>query len=145
MPSHNLDTFRKDHQAFNKRDFDAILKTIREDALYHDHARGQTYKGREGFREFLQGWVSAFSNAEVTKPIYHDAGNIVIAEFIGRGTNDGPLGPVPETGKQMNLPMCEVLRFDEKGMITAGGIYYDQLSLMAQLGHSDLQVGAAVG
>jgi len=145
MPSQNLNTFRASHQAFNNRDFDALLKNVREDVTYHDHARDHTFKGHAGFREFLEGWASAFSDAEVTKPKYIDAGNVVIAEFIGRGTNDGPLGPLPETGKRMNLPFCEVVRFDEQGRIAECGIYYDQVSLMTQLGHTELPMKAAVG
>ena len=38
-----------------------------------------------------------------------DAGDTVVAEFTGRGVNDGPLGPLPASGKQMNHPFCEIL------------------------------------
>ncbi len=107
-----------------------------EDLAYHDRALGATFTGRDGFREFMQGWVTAFSNAEVSEPNYIDAGDRVIAEFIARGVNDGPLGPLPKTGRQINLHMCEVMRFDDKGQIVSGNIYYDQLSMMTQLGHA---------
>lgn len=145
MASKNLETFRAAHHAFNNRDFDAVLNLMAEDFTYQDRARGVTFRGRSGFREFMQGWVTAFSNAEVSEPKYSDAGTTVVAEFVGRGTNDGPLGPLPKTGKHMKVPFCEIMRFNEKGQIASGAAYYDQLSIMAQLGHAPPAEAAAAG
>ena len=145
MASKNVETFRAAHQAFNRRDFDAVVRAMAEDVAYHDQARGATFDGRDGFREFMQGWVTAFSNAEVSEPTYIDAGDRVIAEFICRGVNDGPLGSLPKTGRQMNLYICEILRFNDKGQVVSGRLYYDQLSLMTQLGHAQPATAAAAG
>lgn len=136
MSVNNVETFRAAHQAFNRRDFDGVVRSMTDDFTYRDHARGVTFTGRDGFREFINGWVTAFSNAEVFQPIYIDGGNVVVAEFTGRGVNDGPLGPSPATGRQMNLQFCEVIRFNDRGQMVSGGAYYDQLSMMAQLGHA---------
>ena len=136
MASKNVETFRAAHQAFNKRDFDSVVKPMTDDFTYRDQARGVVFNGRSGFKEFMQGWIAAFSNAEVTKPTYIDAGQTVIAEFVGRGTNDGPLGPLQKTGKDMTISFCELMTFNDKGQIVSGGIYYDQMSMMVQLGHA---------
>jgi steroid delta-isomerase-like uncharacterized protein len=143
MSSTNVERFRAAHQAFNRRDFDAIVNMMAEDFTYRDHARGITFNGRDGFREFMQAWVTALSNAEVYEPTYIDGGDVVVAEFIGQGINDGPLGPFPKTDKQMILDFCEMMRFNDEGQIVSGGIYYDQLSMMTQLGHAG-HVEAAV-
>jgi steroid delta-isomerase-like uncharacterized protein len=145
MASKNVETFRAAHQAFNKRDFDAVANAMTEGVVYHDRARGVTFEGRSGVKQFLQGWAAAFSNAEVAEPKYSDAGNTVIAEFVGRGTNDGPLGPWPKTGRTMRLPFCEIMTFNEKGQIASGGIYYDQLTMMIQLGHAKPAEAAPAG
>jgi len=145
MASKNVETFRAAFQAFNRRDFDAVLRVIAEDAIFHDRARDVTFKGRNGFREFMQGWVTAFSNAEVVEPKFIDAGDIVVAEFIGRGLNDGPLGPLPPTGKQLSLHFCEIMWFNDGGQIVSGAEYYDQLSMMVQLGHALPAQAAAAG
>ena len=135
MASRNAETFRALHQAFNRRDFDSVVGAMAEDVVYHDRARDVSFNGRNGFREFIQGWATGFSNAEVSEPTYLDAGDTVVAQFVGRGVNDGPLGPLPSTGREMNVHFCEFMRFDEEGQIVSGGIYYDQLSMMTQLGH----------
>ena len=145
MASRNVETFRAAHQAFNKRDFEAVVNAMTEDVVYHDRARGVTFEGRSGFRQFMQGWVAAFSNAEVSEPKYSDAGNTVIAEFVARGTNDGHLGPLPKTGRTMSVPFCEIMTFNEKGQIASGAAYYDQLSIMIQLGHAQPAEAAAAG
>ena len=145
MASKNVETFRAAHQAFNKRDFEAVVNAMTEDVVYHDRARGVTFEGRSGFRQFMQGWVAAFSDADVFEPKYSDAGNTVIAEFVGRGTNDGSLGPLPKTGRTMSVPFCEIMTFNEKGQIASGAAYYDQLSIMIQLGHAQPAEAAAAG
>jgi steroid delta-isomerase-like uncharacterized protein len=139
MASRNVEIFRAAHQAFNRRDFDAVVSQMTEDVSYHDRARDITFRGRAGFKEFMQGWVTAFSSCEVSEPSYLDAGDTVIAEFTGRGVNDGPLGPLPATGKSVNFYLCEVCRFNDQGQIVSGGIYYDQLSILTQLGHAQAQ------
>jgi hypothetical protein len=90
----------------------------------------------------MTAWATAFSNAQVTNPSYLDAGDTVVALFTGRGTNDGPLGPMPATGKQLDLQFCELMRFNDSGQIVGGAVYYDQLTLLSQLGHAPATVSA---
>jgi steroid delta-isomerase-like uncharacterized protein len=141
MASKNVETYRAAHQGFNRRDFDAVVKSMAENITYRDHARGITFTGRNEFKQFMQGWASAFSNAQVSEPTYIDGGSVVVAQFTGIGKNDGPLGPLPASGKSMKLPFCEMFRFDDQGRMISGGIYYDQMTMLTQLGHAQA-VGA---
>ena len=68
MSSRNVETLRAAHQAFNRRDFDTVVNNMTEDATYQDRARNVSFRGRAGFREFMQGWATAFSNSAVTGP-----------------------------------------------------------------------------
>jgi hypothetical protein len=45
------------------------------------------------------------------------------------------LGSLQPTGGKMSLPFCEICRFDQQGRIVSGGCYYDQYTLLTQLGH----------
>ena len=145
MASRNIEIFKSDHQAFNRRDFDAIVNTMAEDVIYRDRARGVTFRGRTGFKEFMQSWVAAFSNYEISEPKYIDGGDVVVAQFVARGVNDGPLGPLPATGKQVSFDFCEIVRFNDKGQVIAGDAYYNQLSMMVQLGHAQAPQAAMGG
>jgi len=145
MASQNVETFRAAHEAFNRRDFDGVVSKMAEGITYRDQARNVTFTGRNGFKEFMQGWAEAFSNVAVTDPTYLDAGDTVIAQFMGRGVNDGAFGPHPATGREIDVPFCEFMRFDDNGQIVSGGIYYDQLTMMTQLGHIEPSAKGAAG
>jgi ketosteroid isomerase-like protein len=135
MSSRNVETAKAAHQAFNKRDFDGVVSVMTNDIAYHDRARDIVFRGKEEYRQFAKGWVEAFPDAEISEPSYIDAGDIVVAQFTGRGKNDGPLGQLAPTGKSAHFGYCEILRFNETGKVVAIDAYYDQLSLLIQLGH----------
>ena len=40
----------------------------------------------------------------------------------------------PATGKEFTLPLCEMWHFDSSGRVVGGDLYYDQVSLLTQLG-----------
>ena len=58
----------------------------------------------------------------------------MVCTFTAVGTHDGPLGPFPATGKEFALPLCEMWHFDPTGRVAGGDLYYDQVSLLTQLG-----------
>jgi hypothetical protein len=89
-----------------------------------------------GFVEYLRtGWMTAFSDAAVTKLRYTATEDRSIAQFDGVGTNNGPLGPMPATGRTTNLPFCEIMTYDPDGRIVRGELYYAQVSMLVQVGH----------
>jgi steroid delta-isomerase-like uncharacterized protein len=135
MESSNVETHRAGHEAFNRRDFDALVRKYAENISWTDRARGSTFRTPQQFKdEFLQGWVEVSSDCQVTDARYTDADGMVVARFTCRGTNDGPLGGFPATGKEWSLPICELWHFDADGTVVGGEIYYDQGSLLTQLG-----------
>jgi ketosteroid isomerase-like protein len=130
----NVDSHRAAHAAFNRRDYEDAVKNLRDDIQYTDHPRNISTKGPVEFVDWLKGWAAAFSDAQVADVRYIDGGDHTVALFQGRGTNDGAMGPMPATGKRMDLPYCEVLRFDAEGRVVAGEIFYDTVTMMVQLG-----------
>ena len=83
------------------------------------------------------------SEGHITNPEYIDAGDVVVAQFTVEGTNDGPFGSLKPTGRKMSLAFCEVCHFDKQGRIVSGGCYYDQYTLLTQLGHIEPLAAAA--
>ena len=101
MESRNVETYRAGHEAFNRRDFDAMVKEYAESISWIDQARGSTIRTPQEFKsDFLEGWIQASSDCQITDARYTDAGDMVVARFTCRGTHDGPLGPFPSTGKE---------------------------------------------
>jgi hypothetical protein len=50
-------------------------------------------------------------------------------------TKPGKNKQLSDTGRRMSLPFCEICHFDEQGREVSGGCYYDQYTLLTQLGH----------
>jgi steroid delta-isomerase-like uncharacterized protein len=135
MASTNVETYRAGHEAFNQRDFEAMIGRYADSITWTDHSQGRTFRTPQEFRDdFLPGWVRASSDIRITDPRYIDAGQTVVCTFTGVGTHDGPLGPFPASGKEFALPLCELWHFDANGRVVGGDLYYDQVSLLTQLG-----------
>jgi predicted ester cyclase len=140
MASKNVETLRAAHESWNRRDFPAVVRNTAEGP---DHSRNVKLNTRDKFREWAEAWATDFSEARITKPEYIDAGDIVIAQFTAEGTNDGTFGGLKPTGRRMSLPFREICQFDKKGQIVSGGCYYDQYTLLTQLGHIQPLAAAA--
>ena len=104
---------------------------------YEDHPRGVTMKDSSEFIGWLKEWASMMSDAEAAEADYIDGGSYSIARFTGRGTTDGAFGPFPASGKRLSMPFCEVMHWNDDGQCDHGEIYYDQMTMMVQLGHAD--------
>jgi steroid delta-isomerase-like uncharacterized protein len=132
----NIDKHRLAHEAFNRRDWEGVVRDMAPDAEYTDHPRSATTKNAQQFVDYLRGgWTAVFSDAAVTNARYTEGGDRTIAQFDGAGTNDGAVGALPATGKTMNMPFCEVMTYDADGRIVMGELYYDQVTMLVQLGH----------
>ncbi len=143
MASKNVETHRAAHEAWNRRDFDAIVSAMVENVTYVDHPRDITISARDEFKEWAAAWAQFFSDGKITDARYNDAGDTVVAQFVARGTNDGAFGPYPATGREVTFPICEILRFDHEGRIVSGELFFDQLGLLVQLGHVEAPAPAA--
>jgi len=135
MAASHLEAHRAGHQAFNRRDLEAMTSQYADRIAWTDHAQGRTFRTPQEFREaFLAGWVRASADIRITGPRYLDAGQTVVCTFTVEGTHDGPLGPFPATGNRFALALCELWHFDPSGRVVGGDLYYDQVTLLTQLG-----------
>jgi steroid delta-isomerase-like uncharacterized protein len=134
MASKNVATALAVYDAFNSRDLDKAVSATNENILWEDHGRGVTTKTRAELKDSFKEWADGFSDGKITDTKAIDAGDTVIVEYIGRGTNDGPMGPAPATGKRVSLPFVDIVHFDKDGKISGGASYYDMFSLLVQMG-----------
>jgi steroid delta-isomerase-like uncharacterized protein len=137
----NIDSHRRSADLFNSRDWDGFAADLAENCELVDQARNVTVKGRQQHIELEQAWVAAFPNGRVTSPRFIDAGSATVMLFTGSGRNDGPLGPLPATGREASMPFCEVREYDTDGKVVRTEWYYNELSLLTQLGHMQPPAG----
>ena len=128
-----VDIHRAAHEAFNSSDWDRRRELTAPDVVYTDHGRGVTSQGVEDHLARLREWCAGMSDARSEEMRYLDAGTHSICEFRGRGTNDGPFGPANATGRAADVAFCEIVEV-RGDQIVSGGLYYDAMTLLAQLG-----------
>jgi steroid delta-isomerase-like uncharacterized protein len=102
-----------------------------------DHARGMTLRSRDEVKRWMGDWIAASSDGKVDVVEVIDAGDVVVSVLQMDGTNDGPMGPMPASGRRFSTRGVQILHFDEDGRITAHDNFFDQLSLMIQLGFAE--------
>jgi steroid delta-isomerase-like uncharacterized protein len=95
---------------------------------------GQVQKGPEASLALGQMFASAFPDGQVDVQRIHLVGdNVAIAEFVARGTHKGDLMGIAHTGRQVTIPVCNVIEVRD-GRICAEREYMDMLHMMQQLG-----------
>lgn len=116
---------------------DKSLALFAEDCEIIDIPSGMTSRGPDGYKQLILFFVEGFpeSGIEITNLFATD--DQAVVEFIGRGTNTGPLhmptGDVPPTGQPVEMRFCDVYRI-ANGKIVSYRSYYDTLSFLQQLG-----------
>jgi predicted ester cyclase len=110
---------------------------------------GQIFQGREGLKQYVQGWNTAFpdSSVEITNVVA--TSDQAAVEFVGRGTHNGvlrsPGGDIQPTERKIELRFCDVYRI-HNGQITSLHSYFDLKGLLEQLGNpqaSSSQAGSS--
>jgi steroid delta-isomerase-like uncharacterized protein len=126
------------HPLWTERQFDRILsEMIGEDVEWTTVPFGDTFRGHEGFRQFMQGWADAFPDGRAEDTHVYVGEDFAVTEFVGRGTHEGPLrgpdGEIPPTGRRVEFELCEVYQI-HNGKIVGARTYFDAAGLMRQLG-----------
>jgi predicted ester cyclase len=100
---------------------------------------GAQGSGRQACLDFYAGWLNAFSDGRVDVHRVHFVDDIAVEEGTFSGTHDGvlptPAGEIPATGRRVNLPYIQVLRFRD-GKHASFNLSFDRLLMLEQLGLS---------
>ncbi|HKP52983.1 MAG TPA: ester cyclase [Chloroflexia bacterium] len=133
----NATLARRIYTLFSNDDFDGVLALAAEDVEIVFVPAGQTFRGHEGFMQFMQGFKSAFPDIRLTVTNQVATEDHVVTEFIASGTHTGPLltpaGEIPATGKSAEWPVCEVWE-TRNGKLISIHNYQDLATMLRQLG-----------
>jgi steroid delta-isomerase-like uncharacterized protein len=133
--SDNAATARSLYEAWERRDFDAVVENMTDDVLFNDATSGQLIKGKTDVRDFFASWATACPDSVCGATVVAAADDAVAIEGLWEGTNTGPFGPLAATGRSVSMPWVNVLRFDTDGRISGGSAYANLLPVMIGLGH----------
>ena len=101
---------------------------------------------RDQFLAVEQAFFTALPDMQLRLTSIVESGNRAIAEGVLAGTHTGPLatpgGEIPPTGKSVEFSFADAFVI-ENGKVTEHRIYFDQLTLMRQLGLMPSEAAAA--
>jgi steroid delta-isomerase-like uncharacterized protein len=140
VTSRNSQTARDQVESFNRRDLDAQVSGYADQFKMTDHARGIALGSKEEVKAWMGDFIAASSDSKVNVIEVVDAGDVVVSVLEMEGTNDGPLGPMPASGRRFSTRGVQILHFDKAGKIIAHDNFFDQLSMMVQLGFAQAPV-----
>ena len=112
-------------------------RDIVADDIVHVNAAIGTVSGIEAFLAFASGFKQAFPDLHWDMREFVEGSDTVVAEGVFIGTNTGtmvgPRGPIPATGRLVELPFCDIWKVCN-GRIVENRIYFDQVTFLSQLG-----------
>jgi steroid delta-isomerase-like uncharacterized protein len=103
------------------------------DYVRHDLRPTNPPPGAEGQKQIAADFRAAFPDVHVTVDLVLAEGDLVAARWTMEGTNTGPWGKVPATGKHASFSGVNIYRF-ENGKVTEIWNHRDDMGLMQQLG-----------
>ena len=133
----NLKLDEEEIAAWNAHDVVRALAVFPDDVVWSDVSNPQAMK-KDGIRQYLQGWFSAFPDIKITVTNRVITEDHVAAELDFAGTNSGDLqlapgATIPATGKTVHGKGTYFVRFKD-GKAVEVHSYPDLAGMMMQLG-----------
>lgn len=133
-PSTILERDRWGHDWWNARNLQPFLPLFDPVFYYVDHPTGKIVSTVPQMNEFASGFWGVTSNGQMVDRTYYQAGNLTLATFTVKGTNDRmPNGKQP-TNKNFALEGAEFIYWSSEGKGVGGDMYFDRLTVLNQLG-----------
>lgn len=134
MSEQNKELVRRYNDDFwGKGDESLVEELFAEDLVDHNPAGNDLPPGREGMKQALTNFRTAFPDLTTSYEHLIAEGDKVVLRWRARGTHEGELMGISATGKQVTLSGIDILRI-EHGKIAERWAEYDNLGLLQQLG-----------
>lgn len=141
-PADNKELVRRFYEeAWGRGELDVIDEVFAEDYVRHDLRPGDPPPGPRGMRQITADFRAAFPDLRFEVDIVMADGDFVASRWTASGTNTGPWGGMPATGRAATFSGVNIFRF-ENGKVAEIWNHRDDLGLREQLG-APIYAGAA--
>jgi predicted ester cyclase len=133
--SDGTDIVRGMTEAINARELDRLQEFVADDMVRHSDATpGVVVSSLAEFRAFLESDFASVPDSIQTIEVLFGNGEYVGVRARYRGTQQGPMGPFPGTGKPVDIAFNGLLRIED-GKIAEIWVEWDNLGALMSLGH----------
>ena len=130
----NLDaTMRRIYDLINTGDLNGFSTLLADDFVDHEELPGLA-PTKEGVTAFFRTFVAAFPDLRMVVQDVVASGDKAVARVRATGTHQGPFMGLPPTGRRIDVPLIDIMRFDAHGRACEHWGVLDQLAMMQQLG-----------
>lgn len=134
-PEQIRDLIRRLEEAMNSRKLELLDDIVADDFVRHCEATPDfDVRSREGFKEFLRQNTTSFPDNVQTFVQVVVEGDRAGIWTTYEGTQSGPLGPFPATGRKVHFDFGGVLRVEDS-KIAELWVTWDNMTILSQLGH----------
>ncbi len=131
----NKEIVRRFVEAQNEGDIELASQFLAPNAVRHCQATPDVQvRSREDFVVFFEQYMASFSNPHQTIDMLVAEGDMVAALATFTGRQDGPMGPFPPSGRDVDGKFLVIMRLED-GMIAEWWVEWDNLTMLTQLGH----------
>ena len=116
----------------NTKDIDGFRDLLHPDYTYRG-ADGVEHQGVDVGVGVVVSFTTAFPDLNLALRHQYTEGDVTIIEVTATGTHQAELEGIPATGKSVSVDVIDVVTVKD-GKVLGEREYYDQLSMMQQLG-----------
>ena len=129
----HADTLRGLYAALNAGDLDRFGAMLADDFVEHEETPGLA-PTKDGVLEFFRMYRAAFPNLHMEPEDVLASGDKVTARVRATGTHEGEFMGMAPSGKNVDVEMIDIIRFDEDGLAREHWGVVDLMTMMQQLG-----------
>jgi predicted ester cyclase len=119
-------------EAINQRNLAALPMVLDPDVVHHAAGGYPDVTGTDGIMAMMGAFPAAFSDLHYTIEFWVVEGDILVERYAATGTQDGPLGDIPASGRSATWTGVNIFRLD-CGRIAEVWSEVDAVSRNAQL------------
>ena len=110
-----------------------VDELIAADYAHHDPQSPDVQGGIEGYKQFVNFYLSAFPDIRFTIDDEIESENLVVTRWTVTGTHLGDMPGLPRTGKPILLTGITIARLSDEKVVESWN-NWDALGMMQQLG-----------
>ena len=126
-------TMRRAYEMINAGSIDGFGALLADDFVEHEETPGLA-PTKDGVMEFFRLYVAAFPDLRFNVEDVLPSGDKVVVRARATGTHQGDFMGMPPTGRSMDVPLIDIIRFGDDGLAHEHWGVFDAMTMMQQLG-----------
>ena len=126
-------SMRRLYDLLNAGDIDGFGEQLADDFVEHEETPGLA-PTKDGVLQFFRMYRAAFPDLRFNVEDALPSGDKVVMRGTATGTHEGEFMGIPPTGKSVDVPLIDIIRFGDDGLAHEHWGIFDAMAMMQQLG-----------